>query len=512
MDPAAEINALRAALCASELKLIALSNSYPIGVYHCDAHGATTYTNERWQEICGLGPQDGLGHAWLQTLHAEDRLDVSAAWRHAVASGSAFDMEYRVIRPDGALRFLRSRARAVTAGSCARGFVGALEDVTERRETLELLRASESFLDRTGRVAGVGGWQVDLASGKVTWSEKTRSIHEVAAGFEPTLDDGLAFYTPDAQAVISAAIRDALALGTPWDLELPFLTAKGKPLWVRTFGEVEYADGTPTRLVGAFQDITESRARQAEFEREQALRQHSEQHAKELDRLLSERSEMLDVMAHEVRQPLNNASAALQSAASAMRDVGQNSASLRVTRAQAVLAQVLASIDNTLAVASLLARPDPIEQTDTDIDTMIEVAITDLPGHLRPRIKIDRLTQTRTASMDMSLMRLAVRNLLSNALKYSPQGSSVVIRISDSDEPLALVIDIVDAGHAIPEDVLPRLFNRGARGSHSGLPGGHGLGLYIVRRVLELHGGTVEVTRNEKDGVTFRLSVVQSPD
>jgi signal transduction histidine kinase len=421
-------------------------------------------------------------------------------------------MEFRIIQPDATVRIVRSRARPVVAGVPASGFVGALEDVTEQRKNERRLRASEAFLDRTGRVAGVGGWEVDLASGAVTWSETTRAIHEVGADYRPSFKDGIAFYRSDVRPVVRAAIEGALRLGKSWDLELPFVSAKGRELWIRTVGEAEYRDGRVVRLIGAFQDITDHRARQKALEDEQALRLHSEEHALQLDRLLSERSEMLDVMAHEVRQPLNNASAALQSAEAALRDVGGDAATLRVTRAQTVLSQVQASIDNTLAVASLLARPNPIDPVDTDIDTMIAVAITDLPAGVRPRIRIERLTQTRTAFMDMGLMRLAVRNLLSNALKYSPPGSEVVVRVSDSDEPLALVIDVADAGGAIPGDVLPRLFTRGARGTHAGVPPGHGLGLYIVRRVVELHEGRVEVIRNEVDGVTFRLWLDQSPD
>jgi PAS domain S-box-containing protein len=511
MAPAAELEALRMALRASEQKLVALSDSYPIGVYHCDDTGARTYTNDRWQQIVGLFGESSLGHAWLHALHPDDRVEVTAAWRETVASGRGFDLEFRIVRPDAAVRIVRSRARPVVADVPASGFVGALEDVTEQRENESRLRASEAFLDRTGRVAGVGGWEVDLASGAVTWSETTRSIHEVGADYRPTLEAGIAFYRHDVRPVVSAAIADARRLGKSWDLELPFVSAKGRDLWIRTFGEVEYRDGQAIRLIGAFQDITEHRARQTQLEQEQALRLQSEEHARELDRLLSERSEMLDVMAHEVRQPLNNASAALQSAAAALTAVGGGFASQRVTRAQTVLAQVLASIDNTLAVASLLARPDPIDRADTDIDTMIAVATTDLAADLRPRIRIERLTQTRTASMDMSLMRLALRNLLSNALKYSPPASEVVVRISDSDEPLALVIDVADAGGSIPADVLPRLFSRGARGKHAGVPAGHGLGLYIVHRVVELHQGRVEVIRNESDGVTFRLWMDQSP-
>ncbi len=385
-DKDREIARLNQALRAAEHRLGALSDSYPIGVYHCDEMGARTYTNFVWQQIFGLTGQASLGHAWLHAVHPQDRASVSQAWREAIAAGHWFDREFSIVRPDGTVRIVRSQARPVVPGVPSSGFIGALAD------------------------------------------------------------------------------------------------------------------------------ITESRGHQRDLEREKALRQQSEEHARELDRLLTERSEMLDVMAHEVRQPLNNASAALQSAAGALRDVGDGGASRRVTSAQAVMAQVLASIDNTLAVASLLARPDPIDQIDTDIDTMIEVAITDLPANERPRIRIERLTQTRTASMDMSLMRLAVRNVLSNALKYSPPGSEVVVRVFDADEPLALVIDVADTGGAIPAELLPMLFTRGARGQHGGVAAGHGLGLYIVRRVMELHGGQVEVARNQADGVTFRLWVTQSPD
>jgi signal transduction histidine kinase len=255
------------------------------------------------------------------------------------------------------------------------------------------------------------------------------------------------------------------------------------------------------------------------LQEEHALRMQVEHHAAETDRLLSERSQMLDILAHEVRQPLNNASAALQSAAGALTTVDEQTVSPRLSRAQSVLSQVLGSIDNTLAVASLLARPDPIEREDADIDALLDVAIADMPPMERDRVRIQRSTSLRTASMDMSLMRLALRNVLSNALRYSPQGSAVVVHLADSDEPLALLIDVEDQGMGVAAQSLPRLFERGAHLSHKGeaAAGGRregtnqglGLGLYIVRRVMELHGGSVSLMRNTQQGVTMRLTLVQ---
>ncbi|MBP6544481.1 MAG: sensor histidine kinase, partial [Piscinibacter sp.] len=101
---------------------------------------------------------------------------------------------------------------------------------------------------------------------------------------------------------------------------------------------------------------------------------------------LKERSEMLDVLAHEVRQPLNNASAALQAATVELARTGQQAAAEPLRRAEAVLGDVQASIGNTLAVASLLVGGEHIEGMDTDIDALIEVAIADMPRDERARV------------------------------------------------------------------------------------------------------------------------------
>ena len=251
--------------------------------------------------------------------------------------------------------------------------------------------------------------------------------------------------------------------------------------------------------------------RGAALEREQLLRQRSEQHAAELHQLLAERSTMLDVLAHEVRQPLHNAAAALQRAKVALAAVADPVAAQRVQRAEVVLSQVLSSIDNTLASASLLGRAGPIARQDTDIDTFLQVAIADMPPTERQRVRIERLTGTRTASMDMGLMRLALRNLLANAFKYGLPGTPVVVTLQDSDDPLALLIDVSNQGPAVPDDLVPHMFERGVRGRHDSGPGGRGLGLYIVQRVMELHGGSAELLRNTPEGITVRLVLVQAP-
>jgi signal transduction histidine kinase len=224
---------------------------------------------------------------------------------------------------------------------------------------------------------------------------------------------------------------------------------------------------------------------------------------------LDEREELLRLLAHEVRQPLNNATAALQSAYRALNPSGTDSqaASQRVQRAEGVLRQIIGTLDNTLAATALLASPDRVARRDVDVDTLLALSVGDLEVSLRPRVRIEKLVPTRTAAMDAGLMRLALRNLLSNALAYSPPDSPVVLRITDSDLPLALVFEVIDQGQGVDSALAGRLFERGVRGDHGRL--GHGLGLYVVRRVMELHGGSVDQRPNPEVGSTFRLLLLQ---
>jgi len=128
--------------------------------------------------------------------------------------------------------------------------------LTAQQSQSEELRKSEALLDRTGRLAGIGGWSLDLITNEVTWSVETHRIHAAPPGYVPNLTDALKCYPPEVRPQVIAAILTASAGGPGWDMELPFTRLDGASVWVRLIGEVDMHDGKPVRLVGAFQDIT----------------------------------------------------------------------------------------------------------------------------------------------------------------------------------------------------------------------------------------------------------------
>ena len=128
-----------------------------------------------------------------------------------------------------------------------------------RRKQPPAFDGSGSVVSRAANLAGLGAWELDLETGKVTWSEQTCRIHDLESGHQPSLTEAISFYTPEAQRVLEAAIESAIRDGQSWNVELPLVTAAGRHIWVRAQGAILARVGRPAVLHGAFQDITEWR-------------------------------------------------------------------------------------------------------------------------------------------------------------------------------------------------------------------------------------------------------------
>ncbi|KZZ14592.1 hypothetical protein A3750_01810 [Oleiphilus sp. HI0079] len=116
----------------------------------------------------------------------------------------------------------------------------------------------QGLLESMGSLARIGAWEVDIENRAVTWSSMTKEIHEVAPDYTPCLEEGIQFYKEgESRERIESAVKSAMEEGTPWNLELQIVTAKGNELWVAALGRAELRDGKCVRLYGSFQDIDE---------------------------------------------------------------------------------------------------------------------------------------------------------------------------------------------------------------------------------------------------------------
>ncbi|MFO7569167.1 MAG: PAS domain-containing protein, partial [Smithellaceae bacterium] len=130
--------------------------------------------------------------------------------------------------------------------------------IAENKGIEERLRKSEKLLNEAQAIAKTGGWEYDVATGRITWSEGTYHIYEVPADYDPNdLSRVIQFYEPSDREIIRDAFSEAISRGRSYDLELCFTSARGTPKWVRTMGQAEIRNGNVVRVYGNIIDITE---------------------------------------------------------------------------------------------------------------------------------------------------------------------------------------------------------------------------------------------------------------
>ena len=150
-------------------------------------------------------------------------------------------------------------------------FVVAFLDITTQKQAEAAIVTMTDLLVRTGELAKVGGWELDLATGRLFSTQTALRISEVDPPGEVTIEQAINFIGPEARPSVQAAVQAALDRGTPWDLEVPFITAKGRHIWLRSQGSALRQDGKVVKLHGAFQDITVRKQVEAELGRMRKL-------------------------------------------------------------------------------------------------------------------------------------------------------------------------------------------------------------------------------------------------
>jgi PAS domain S-box-containing protein len=272
--PSDEPAALHIKLAAALSRNAALLHTLDL---HCklsitDAAGLIIEVNDSFCRITGYSREELLGqtHGILDS-GVQDAEFWSGMWR-AIAAGRPWRGEICNRSKDGSLHWVDSTiAPLLGQDGLADGYISIRTDITAAKLTESRLRASEAFLDRTGRIAGIGGWQFDIDKSRVTWSAQMNRIHDTTVDYAPSLEDGLHFYAAQSRPIIERALAEALQSGTGWDLELNLITATGREVCVRSVCTVECAGGRPVRLVGSTQDISARKATEKSLTHERDL-------------------------------------------------------------------------------------------------------------------------------------------------------------------------------------------------------------------------------------------------
>jgi len=448
----------------------------------------------------------------LQRVHPDDRERVQAIIDRSYATGElAGTIEYRLLLPDGTTRWIRNIAQH-EAGDRER-IMSIYLDITDLKQAQEAeerraseLAAAVRHLDRTRRrleraqaLARMGDAERDVGTRHRVWSRELFLLHGLdPEGEPPTREQFLARLHPEDHQTMAERLHEADAGEDIAAFEYRVILPSGETRWLRVHSQTTTDPETGTvRVASSTIDITEQKAVEQEMHR-------LLERERELGKL---KADFLHMVTHEYRTPLGIIVSAADILERYRDRLSPEDWSERLRDIRSGALRLAGLMEEVLFLGKAEAGTVPLELHAVDFAALVREVAREVIATFGSEREIEIAVHDvpAGAQADAKLLHHILGNLISNALKYSKLDQPVSVRVDLDDGRVRLVVR--DEGIGIPEADQPRIFEMFRRASNVGTISGTGLGLVVVKRCVELHGGSIELRSAPGRGteVTVRI-------
>jgi len=511
------------ALRESEERLRLALTATNQGLYDFNLQTSEAIVSPEYAQMMGYDPTtfQETNSKWRDRLHPDD-WSVACQVYDDYVSGKRPDyrVEFRQRTQSGDWKWILSVGKIVEWDEQGRPLrmLGTHTDITERKKSEEALQRSQERLNLALEAAGMGIWKWNIPDKEIIWSAKLEEMFGLSPGsFNGQFQMFITRLHPDDRDQVLQTATRAIETGADFTVEFRVLKPDGAVCWLVAKGRVFHdRDGRPLQMTGVTLDITERKRIEVEraniLQREQSARQQAEAASRMKD-------EFLAIVSHELRSPLNAIlgwSRLLRSRKMNPEKVEQALATIeRNAQAQTQLIEDLLDISRIIRGA-IRIYPRPV-----NLVTVLQAAIdTTRPTAETKSIQINSQFDWNTGmvSGDPERLQQIVWNLLSNAVKFTPQNGQVEVRLTQVVSSVMAApcaqVQVIDTGKGISPEFLPHVFDRFAQADSTTTrnESGLGLGLAIVRNLVELHGGRVYVdSAGVGQGATFTVELPLLP-
>lgn len=494
----AEVRLLRERL-EGERRYRRLAESVPNIVWSAARDGSITYFNPRWFEYTGA-TKEREAKSWLEFVHPEDLDRVRSLWQESVRTNSPCEFELRLRNEDGGYRWFLGRALPED-GSQSKSWLGTLTDIEHQKRAQEILAEFKGTLDAVVDAVFIFdplSWRLQYLN---HGAQALMGLSEDQLRQMRTLDLLPEYSEQEFRELLRDLARNTRSVSLETHV-------KGPRAEVPVELSLQHIHINGGRLVGIGRDISDRK--RAEKERER-LYQGA------LDAIRA-RDEFLSIASHELKTPL----AALRLHLESIRRRLIQSTSVRgvpepleqrVEVANRQITRLAILIEQLLDVSRIRTGRFRIEpEENVDLTRIVQEVLASLEPELKRAgctISLDAPSPVK-GRWDRTRLEQVVTNLISNAIKFAP---GKPIELSLHQEGPSAKLSVTDHGIGIPPALQERIFGRFERAVSARNYGGLGLGLYIVRKVLDAHGGKVRVDSSGRpgEGATFTIELPKEP-
>jgi PAS domain S-box-containing protein len=491
----------------SEEKFRTLVANVPGVVFRCeiDAEWTMHFLSEAIEQISGYPATDFVANnkrTFTSIVHPDDVDTLARTVERAVAAGRPYMTEYRIVTRDGNVRWVLERGQAVPESDGHLVLDGAIFDVTERKEAADEVAKLAAIVESSDDA--IMGASLD---GLITsWNSGAEQVFGYTA--EEVLGKPIGILAPpDHAEEPGKVLRRVIDGESVVHHETVRMRKDGRLIDVSlTASPMRDVEGKVVGASAIARDITERKRAEAERERLLVLEREQNERLRELDRL---KDEFVALVSHELRTPLTSIRGYLELVLDGEAgDVTDEQRQFRgVVERNAD--RLLALVGDLLFLAQIEAGKLSLEVGAVDLAAVASESV----DAARPLADEKDITLSLAVGPvpllagDGARIAQLVDNLVSNALKFTPEGGRVDVRARARNS--SAVIEVRDSGIGIPDDEQERLFERFFRSSNAAerqIPG-TGLGLAISKAIVEAHGGEIAVKSEVGVGTTFRVSL-----
>ena len=476
----------REALRANQERLNLAQKAAQLGSFEWTIEPNEVIWSEETEALYGL-PPGGFGgsyEAWVKCVHPEDRPHAEQAVRRALVDGE-YNAEWRIVWPDSSVRWIQTRGKVFfdDAGQPLR-LIGVDIDITERKRTEEELLASKQRLEIALDAAELGSLHLDFGANEMTCSAACKANFGRGPDDHFTHEDLLETIHPDDRECVHEVFQQAMRNREGYHVEHRVIWPDGSVHWIAARGRGGYdADGQLLYVDGVTLDFTERK------QMEESLRRQTEA-LREADH---RKDDFLATLSHELRNPL----APLRNAVQILSLRGDDPEVVAQTNEllDRQVQQMARMVDDLLEVSRIGRGKISLQKAPVDLAEVVATAVETS----RPLIDAHRHVLTvslpdRPVRVEADAARMAqvISNLLNNAAKYTEDGGRIELiagRVSEE-----AVLRVRDNGVGIAPEILPQVFDMfmQVESSADRSQGGLGIGLTLVRCLVEMHGGKIE--------------------